>query len=179
MIIMMEGPDNVGKSTQIKMLLKYLIDKPTYVIHFSGISGITSNESRKYSELMYDDMFNIIKEANNNDRNLIFDRSHIGEFVYSPLYRNYSGEYIFDIEKKYLDIIKNVYLFTFIDNPVNLLKREDGNSFTIDVHKKEQEIDLFKEAYRKTNIKHKYIVDVSEQSIDSVHMFVRGIICGY
>ena len=34
------------------------------------------------------------------DINLIFNRSHLGETVYSPLYRGYSGDYVFDIEKK-------------------------------------------------------------------------------
>ena len=50
---------------------------------------------------MYDDMFKLMINSKDKDINLIFNRSHLGETVYSPLYRGYSGDYIFDIEKKY------------------------------------------------------------------------------
>lgn len=178
-VIIFEGLDRVGKTSQIKLLLKYLLDNPTYVIHFSGIPGIEPATSRKYSEIMYDDMFNLIRDANDNNRNLIFDRSHLGEYVYSPIYRKYSGEFIFDIEKKHVDVIKNVHLFVLIDTPANLLEREDGNSFTLDINKKQHEIDLFKEAFDKTNIRHKYLIDINKQSINTVHTFIRNILFGY
>ena len=101
MILLFEGPDNVGKSTQIKLLLKYFTDKPTYVIHFSGIPGISPEMARQYSEKLYNDMFYMINESHTNNRHLIFDRSHIGEAVYAPIFRNYSGDFVFDIEKTY------------------------------------------------------------------------------
>jgi hypothetical protein len=33
--------------------------------------------------------------------NLICNRAHLGECVYAPIYRDYPGEYVFELEKKF------------------------------------------------------------------------------
>jgi thymidylate kinase len=180
MILLFEGPDNVGKSTQIKKILKYFIDKPTFVIHFSGIPGISPDTSRLYSEIMYNDMFKLMSQSHENNRNLIFDRSHIGEAVYAPIFRNYSGDFVFDIERSYqfTDVFQTIKLFIFVDEPENLINREDGNSFSVDPGIKQQEIDLFKEAYRKSLIPKKYFININGKSIDTVHLIIQQTLFG-
>lgn len=179
-IICLEGPDRVGKSTQLKLLLKYLLDEPTYVIHFSGISGITSEQSRQYSYKMYIDTFNMLNILNEDSlyRNIIFDRCWIGEYVYSPLYRNYSGEYIFDIEKKFehTGILEKITLFTLVDEPESLIKREDGHSFSIELENKKREIELFKEAHKKSIIKRKFFMNIHDLRIEDVHRLIKEIL---
>jgi thymidylate kinase len=167
----MEGLDNCGKTTQIRKLLKYFIDKPTFVIHFSGIQDISAQKSKNYSIKLYNEMFLLMKNAYQDQRSLIFDRSHIGEYVYAPMYRNYPGDFIFDIENIYENdlFFNNIYLFTMIDDPENIIKREDGKSFSIELENKQKEIDLFVEATNRSNIKHKKIINIAGKSIDDVH----------
>ena len=177
MIILMDGLDNTGKSTQIKLLMKHLIDKPTHVIHYSAISGITPEQSYKYSQQLYNNMFHMMSEASAFDRNLIFDRSHIGEYVYAPLYRNYSGKYVFDIEKKYSKSIffNDIVLFILIDKAENVISREDGYSFSTDIKNKQKEIDGFKEAYELSCIKNKHLIDTNGLSIAEVYNIIKKI----
>jgi thymidylate kinase len=123
-------------------------------------------------------MFILMEEAYQKNRNLIFDRSHIGEYVYGPLYRNYSGDYIFDIEKLYVNkpFFKDIFLFIFVDSPENLIKREDGLSFSTEMEMKIKEIQLFKEYHSKSNIMHKYLINVDKLSIDDVHKLIKDIL---
>jgi hypothetical protein len=83
--------------------------------------------------------------------------------VYGPVYRGYTGEYVLDIERKFTHvhpIWDNLYLFTLIDQPENLIKRDDGLSFSIDVKKKETEINNFINAYEKSLIKNKLLINI-------------------
>jgi len=170
MIIIFESPDNLGKDTQIKLLQKFLIDKPTHIFHYSNISGISNKDCKKYSKKLYTDTFKIIKKLYKN-RHLIFNRFLIGEYVYSPIYRNYNGDYIFNIEKKYCNekFWDDIYLISFTDSIENIINREDGKSFSIDPLIKQQEISLFKEAIEKSIIKNKIIIDINGKSIEQVH----------
>jgi len=171
MNIIFEGIDNVGKSTQIKLLQKQLIDKPTHVIHYSAIPGISPEQSKIYSENLYRDMFDLMHDASHRGRNLIFDRSHLGEYVYAPIYRDYSGSYVFEIEQEYMynPFFKHLILFVLIDEPQNAIAREDGNSFSTDVSVKQLEIDKFKKAFELSYISNKFLININGKSIEDVH----------
>lgn len=178
MTIIFDGIDRCGKTTQIKLLQKHLISKPTHVIHYSAIYGITSKKSREYGEIIYRDMFDLISDAYYKGRNLIFDRSHIGEFVYSPIYRNYSGSYVFGIEQEYKlnPFFNHIALIVLIDEPENVIGREDGNSFSTDIEIKKLEIDRFKLAYELTSIKNKLLININGKSIDDVHNLILNFL---
>ena len=180
MIIIFEGLDRVGKSTQIKLLQKRLIDKPTHVIHYSAISGITPEQSQNYSEKLYRDMFDMMHDAHYRGRNLIFDRSHLGEFVYAPIYRNYSGNYVFEIENEYAlnPFFNDIFLIVLIDEPESAISREDGNSFSTDITIKQLEISKFKLAYEYSSIKNKCLININGKTIDDVHKLVIEKIFG-
>jgi len=169
MIIIFEGPDNVGKGTQINLLRTYFgnINKITHIIKYSNI--LTEN-IYEYSKIQYNEMFKIMKKLNDNFY-LIFDRSHIGENVYSPIYRNYNGEYIYDIEKKYIksNFWNSIFLITLYDEPENLIKRDDGLSFSIKLEKKQKEIDLFINSTKQSNINKKLLLNCNKMSINIIH----------
>ena len=171
MIIIIEGLDRVGKDTQIKLLQTNLVDKPCHIFHYSAIKNIDNKFCKKYSKKLYNDGFKIIGKLYKN-RHLIFNRFLLGETVYSPIYRKYSGDYIYKLEQKYQkkDFFKEIYLITIIDDVDNLLKREDGLSFSIDPTKKQKEIDGFTDAYNRSNIVNKKLININNKSIDEVHL---------
>jgi len=176
--IIVEGLDRCGKDTQIKNLLTKLIYKPTHVLHYSAIPNISSAETLEYNNnSLYPDIFELIEEAGNR-RNLIFNRSHLGEYVYGYMYRYYDPNYIFEIEKKYIkkDFWNKIYLIIFVDDVENLIKREDGLSFSIDPIKKQEEIDRFNEIYDKTNINHKILININGKNIEEIKQIIYGFI---
>jgi len=179
MIILFEGPDNVGKGTQIQKLLPLLHDKPVHQLHYSAVKGFnTPEEAKEYSVQTYNGMFYILIYAYLNC-NFILDRSHIGEMVYAPLYRKYDGDYVLDLEKYWMHhahFWDQIYLITFIDDPENLIKRDDGLSFTVDHDKKQDEINMFIDASKKSNINHKHIINIFDKSIDQVHEETRSFL---
>jgi len=59
-IVIFEGPDRVGKSTQINLLLKHLWQNfclTPQVIHFGHINGLSDVETKTYSYHLYNEMF--------------------------------------------------------------------------------------------------------------------------
>jgi hypothetical protein len=102
---------------------------------------------------------------------IICDRSHLGEMVYGPIYRGYSGEYVLDIEKKYIEIPSiwdNLFLITLYDEPENVIKRDDGLSFSTDIRIKREEIKNFINAHNKSNIKNKLLLNIKNHDADAV-----------
>lgn len=176
MILLCEGPDAVGKSTQVQKLLPLLHNLTTHQWHYSAIKGFSSpEETKEYSSQTYNNMFNILQN-NYEENNFILDRSHIGEMVYSPLYRDYSGDYVLDLEWKWskdATFWNQLYLITFIDDPEHLIARDDGLSFSIELNKKQDEVNRFIEATKKSYIMHKHILNISGRTIDQVHEEVR------
>jgi len=194
MIVLVEGPDNSGKGTQITRIKKWMEENvgPTHYFHYSNIKGIpnfgtyiedhymngegmrqlTKNEKIKLASVsLYKQMFDIMKMAAENEINLILDRAHLGETVYSPLYREYEGDFVWVMEHAYstniegdpTEKIKNnesvfsvnnawydTKLFVFYDLPENLIKRDDGLSFSTDIVKKTDEVERFKKAFKKS-----------------------------
>lgn len=182
MIIFIEGPDRVGKSTQIQLLKTYLTiqtENPTHMLHYSYFKKMASEDSYKNSKLLYEDMFKILNLINRKtESNVILDRSHIGEFVYSPLYRNYDASYVFEIETKFNWLMNNSKLIIFINDDINeLWNRNDSNSLSN--NNKElirEEMIAFRNAYDKTNIKNKLLLNVTGRTVESIHSEIRGFI---
>ncbi|MFW6283340.1 MAG: hypothetical protein ACOC1P_04785 [Minisyncoccales bacterium] len=94
-IIFFEGIDNCFKTTNIKKLCSYFYKKgePFHVLKYSGIKEAKGIAGLEFSKKMYDQMFQIIENSKNQGINIILDRSHLGENVYSR-YRGYSPDYI-------------------------------------------------------------------------------------
>ena len=110
---------------------------------------------------MYDDMFKMMIGLKDSEISLIFNRSHLGETVYSPLYRDYSGDYIFDIEKEYVNDLKDkLYLITLVGDPNIIQKRDDGLSHSSKLEDIQREVNLFTTAHRKSNIKNKILINI-------------------
>lgn len=158
-VILIEGPDNVGKSTLIRNLKNKLNDEVFLTLSFANVKQNSPEEHIEYSKELYDNMFKFCRfQTEIIGNSLIIDRSHIGEMVYSPLYRNYSGDYVLDIESEYNT--DNFYLIVLTDTAENLISRDDGLSHSIDLDKKNEELNLFREAFKKSNIQNKYMMNI-------------------
>lgn len=193
-IIILEGPDNTGKDTQQKLIIKNLYKQEGLVFqthHFSNCPFTTKKDHIAYSKQMYTDMFRTIKEYCSMGISAIFNRSHLGEAVYSPLYRKYDGDYVFRIEKAFKDsyykcwnnleapskfyeekIFDQIYLIVFVGDKNVIFSRDDKLSFYKDAEGVQKERELFERAFEKSIIPHKYIIDVTGKDIDEVNRIV-------
>jgi thymidylate kinase len=168
--IIIEGTDNVGKDTQQNLIIEKLNDLVFHKIHYSSLPFKTDVEKHvTYSSTMYDDMFKLMLSVKEKNINIIFNRSHLGESVYSPLYRNYSGDYVFDIEKNYVDELRNeLYLITLTNDPHTIWNRDDGKSFYKNEEGIRAEVEGFTRAHRLSKIKNKLMLNVGTASADEI-----------
>lgn len=168
MTIIIEGVDALGKSTQIQKI-KEEFEKQgisVHILHYSNIKAF-GNDNKKIREASYKQYRDMLKLANyaasEDSMALILDRSHIGEAVYSPLYRNYNGDFVFEEEKTFLwqDNLKRIKLILFTDEVEAIIKRDkernDGQSFSLDPEMKKKELDLFDKAFEKSILNKKRI----------------------
>jgi len=167
MLIIIEGPDNVGKTTQIRKIKNhYALTKNVYFILHSSSNYETNNDisHMDLASKEYKYVFQYSKQMN-----ILSDRLHGGEVVYAPIYRNYDGDYVYTLElNNNIDKREDIYLIVLVDKAKNLIDRDDGKSFSIDIDKKELEISKFKEFYEKTNIKNKILIDIENKDEDKV-----------
>ncbi len=174
MIYIFEGMDNCLKDTLIQKLRSHLSPQTQVLKYSSPPPNIESPEL--WQKEHFKDMFDLL-ELNlqlSGYRNLILNRAHIGEYVYSPLYRGYDGSWIFDLEKSFLKKIKShankIKLFVFYDsNDEQLGLREDGQSFSeSNFSKMASERNKFLNAFEKSSIKLKRSYDLSDFYIKSL-----------
>jgi nicotinamide riboside kinase len=180
--IIVEGPDNVGKSTLIQNIKNHFNNFTMHSLHYSNVRQDSPEAVIEYSENLYAGMFEImVNQSRFKNSGVICDRSHLGEMVYGPIYREYSGEYVLDIEKSYQHlrfIWDNLVLVTLIDEPTRLVARDDGLSFSTDLSKKTTEINNFITAHEKSNIQHKLLLNIKEHdanaAMTAVVEFIKG-----
>ena len=187
MIVLFDGLDNTGKTTQIQKLVSYFANKDmiSTVCKYSKFDKLDKKKEEKFSKRFYKDYFEKIVNwpdkvipdpayiAEDNihyihDNNLILDRGHISEAVYASIYRSYSGDYVWDLEKC-LENKYNIYLIVLIDSVEKAIEREDGLSLSNgNADKINIEISQFAEAYKKSCIQNKILIDINGFSIEEV-----------
>jgi len=167
-VILIEGLDNVGKSTQIKKILENFPKnfKKKNVIHFtSPKDGRTETQIKTFVDIFY--------KVNDSKENFIFDRSHLGEKVYGPIYRKNKPDFIYGIEDCFEEMMNQSYLILFEDKVKNIIGREDGLSFSVKFLRKLHEKWRFRLAYWLSNVKHKIRISITNKSVEDVFLEVR------
>lgn len=115
--IMIEGPDNIGKTRLISMLQ----NKKGIISEASHFGAPTSkNPQKEQKELAYDTLEYIKHQAKyykGSNLLILHDRSIFGELVYSK-YRNYTPTYFHDIIKKMNNInnLRVLMIILYADN---------------------------------------------------------------
>jgi len=170
--LVIEGPDNVGKTSQINNIIKHF-KVPFQCLHYySNPIKNDKYDSINLDNKIYNTMFDIINDTDY----IICDRSHIGSSIYNPLYRGYSGDYVFDIEKSRINDENEMFLFLFVDDIKNLIDRDDGLSHSINEKNIREEINLFKIGFDKSIIKNKLIIDINNKNEQEVTKIIIDFI---
>ena len=175
-----EGIDRLGKDT----LINGILNKRGFhqVLHYSiplklaaynhGTNGhtvLSDAEEEKlayfqYQRASFRTMFTILRDA--TFAHMIFNRAHLGECVYAPLYRGYSGDYIFDLEEDFkIKDNTNVRLILLTEDfDVAEHFVDDGESLgSIKNRRIEQE--LFLAAFEQSKIRDKRIICVTDPAV--------------
>lgn len=169
-IVMVDGPDRLGKSS----LCQELCHELDYMsMHFSRPEGKTSSERAYYQMGTFDRMFRFVGAIGDqmSGSRIVFDRSHLGEMVYGPLYRGDSGvdpSYVYDMETMYTHGRAPYYTLLVLLKTTDfetIRSRDDGLSF--DISRLEEETELFSEAFERSNLR-KVTIDVTGKDLDMV-----------
>lgn len=151
---LIDGIDRLGKST----LIENIQQECGYysVVHLGKPKALKvyGGNLERYQLMLFHDMF---RQLSSRDR-MIFDRTHLGEMVYAPMYRGYHGNYVFDLEKN-VDLNHTRLILLTEDFSKSKHFSDDGLSFDITKRKEEQE--RFTDAYYMSSIKDKLIVNVT------------------
>lgn len=169
-----EGVDRLGKGTLIDGLLQNLghhtvihYEKPKKLAYFDDSGGWSGklgelSDLGRYQYLSFVHGFDLLRTSSN----LIFDRFHLGETVYGPRYRGYSGDYVFDLEDSFTNSMdswsngyaKRVRLILLTTSDFSFIQ-DDGESF--DFTAKEAEQEDFKKAFERSTLPVKVLIDVN------------------
>jgi thymidylate kinase len=177
--IIIEGGDRLGKSSLIRGICEHFDFNNVCVRHFGKPpKGMTPNETLEFQfesfhkesylsyhmhEIMDGDVWMYYPTV------LLWDRSHLGEYVYSQMFRGIDKK---TITNRILGFEKNSYLYpnqihlvTLTADPEFFLSKEDGESFSKDLVQKTRELELFKEVHDISQIKNKLLIKVDQDGV--------------
>ena len=129
---------------------------------YSHVQDLSNENLAKF--LYQEDANYTMFELLRSDARIIFDRTHLGEVVYAPLYRGYSGDYVYELEEeltqdKLYTYKDDIRLIVLMSSNTDMLK-DDGLSF--DPTKKNEEQNMFIEAFHKSKLENKVLIDVHD-----------------
>jgi len=167
-----EGLDRLGKSTLIDGILNRLgfhqvihFAKPQKLdVYVKAASRVPASVTEAYAPAyLYQQasFYNSMKLATSG-AHVIFDRWHIGEVVYSPMYRKYSGDYVYNLELQAgLDTYNKVRLILLTENFETAKHFIDDGQSLGPIEKRAEEQERFLEAFNRSNIPDKRIICVT------------------
>lgn len=160
---LLEGIDRTGKSS----LVDGIQQTRGYhaVMHFSKPKMLKCYDESllEYQERSFRAMFSLLRDAKYTP--MIFDRAHLGECVYAPLYRKYRGDYVFDLERAFEMQHNHSTRLILLTEDFSVSKHfvDDGESF--DITKREQEQEMFIAAFERSVISDKRIICVTDSAL--------------
>jgi hypothetical protein len=170
-LLIIEGPDRCGKNTLITNLVSQA--ENSVIRHFGSAKGKDDSEKRDHQFNFFQKEFQLAAnrqlfanpDTERYPRDLwIWNRAHLGEFVYGKIYREtHPEEWVFQLEKRWgFDIDNSIYLLLLAAPSEFLCSRDDGKSFSANVEKRQDEQQRFFEAFEKSSILNKMVLNVVE-----------------
>lgn len=168
-----EGLDRLGKSSLIEGIMNALgyyevihFSKPKKLSAYANSSALPGvpNSSLQVYHYQQESFRNSMIMARSGAR-IIFDRWHLGEAVYSPMYRAYDGSYVFDFEKNHNLDSADIRLILLTENfSVSRHFVDDGESLGTEDDRKEEQ-DRFIAAFNRSIIRDKRIISVTDPAL--------------
>jgi len=163
--LIIAGPDCVGKNLLIKNIIKDF--ENITVRHFTVPKNLKPGEITNYWKDEYSHALHLVNHARKEEKCphklYVWNRSHICETVYGPLYRNSNSEWIWKMEQFWdLDKEDETYLILLYADPEFIVKQEDGESISNELEKRQKEVQLYLEGFEKSIIKNKLKLKVNE-----------------
>ena len=180
-LIIIEGGDRLGKSSLIKGLCEHFNYDNVIIRHFGkppkdllseAALGFQIKTFYQEAELFLQLENSFTKMHSYYDNVVIWNRAHLGEYVYGQMFRNstvisdypnFIKKQLLTFEKLYFSKLDDVYLITLTADPGFFCSKEDGNSFSKNLKDKTKELELFKEAHNFSLIPNKLLVKVDKQ----------------
>jgi thymidylate kinase len=161
-LLIIEGTDRTGKDTLIQSLMaKY---PNSEMVHWGYPVGDTNDEKTEYQKMSFGYLmrwYKFKKKMSNLDL-LIWNRSHIGEYVYGTIYRDsYPDTWIPELENEFLKDDKDVYLVLLQADAEFIVTQDDGESYSNKLVDKQAEINKFEEAFNNSIILNKTKIKVN------------------
>lgn len=141
------GIDRIGKDSFINNNLNYC-----------NITHLTKPPKNQdpllFSKNQYLNYFINLK----NNNNIVYNRGHIDEFVYAPLYRNYSTNYLTIMEQEFkFDVQSTAFILLYTTNFDIII--DDGLS--LDFNRKEEEQERFLHFLNSSEMINKFSIQVN------------------
>ena len=99
-IIILDGPDNVGKGTQLALLRKYFTNIPFVITNLDKPVGEGTEEKKNYGLISIDNQLKTMVLGAQQGIPYIADRGHYTEYAYSIFREAHELQTILDIEEK-------------------------------------------------------------------------------
>lgn len=144
------GIDRIGKNTFIETCL------PNHnEIHLSKPPD--NADPLMFTKAEYAEYFLNLK----NSDNIVYNRGHIDEFVYGPIYRNQNTYWLKIYEQEFAENLNNTTFILLLSKNFDVMV-DDGNS--LDYSRRQEEQDLFIKHFDESPFKNKikiYTIDES------------------
>lgn len=167
-VIIIEGLDNVGKDTLIsKICERFPI---TTIVHCGKPSASDPDEAAKEQNELFVSYANMIKD---NDLKysdcIIFNRYHMGEYIYGCIYRGRSSEDVMDMIDEVDDVLlesdKEIYYIQMTSSNLDLILKNDDNKSISNNNRERVDMERrrFEEVFNHSRL-NKLLLDVADKN---------------
>ncbi len=173
-IIFIDGPDNVGKGTQISLLRKWLTEIPFSILNLDPPVGSDLNKKESYGIQAAKNQLGSVLASWEKDIPCIVDRCHYTEYAYSILRNTHEIQTILELEKELSPACSDVLGIIFVDKVENIVARDDGNSIysTEDTQNIQNIINRFSEIADASSFDCK-VISITGKTIEEVRAEVK------
>lgn len=175
LIIAFDGPDNVGKGTQMARLRKWLSHIPFVITNLDRPHGETHEEKIHYGLCASKNHIHAQHLLWKQEIPQLVDRMHYTEYAYSVLRGGHDIETILNMEQDFIDMKDDFLTIIFIDDVHQIQNRDDGLSY---YNAENQDhirliIERFKEIAQKS-LFNNIIINIQGKDIDTVEKEVQS-----
>lgn len=176
-IIAFDGPDNVGKGTQIALLRKWLSHLPFVVTDLEKPCGSSNEEKINYGLAASRNHLKATEAIWKEGIPQIIDRMHYTEYAYSIFRGGHEMQTIISMEKEFIHLKESFLIIVFVDEVENIRDRDDGKSNynAEDLNEAQMLCDRF-EDIAEESLFDNHVINIHNKNIEVVKQEVQSLI---